>query len=408
VKIIEVLKGHDRKEFHNFPKRLYSDDPNWISPFDSVIEAIFDPSKNHSFEHGEAARWILIDENNKIIGRIAAFVDHVRSAANRQPTGGLGFFEVIEEKEAAFKLFDTAKEWLSLRGMEAMDGPINFGENDSFWGLLVDGFMPQSYGMPYNKKYYRDFFESYGFRNYFDQYSYHRTIRGTDNKIEYFPDRIMKVAEWLTKRPGYTFSHFEFRNSRKYMENICEIYNTTWIYLKDDFTPLVPSILDESLQKAKPVLDEELVWFAYYNNKPIGFFILLPDLNQILRHLNGKLQVPDMIKFVYYKLTHEMTRIRAIVGGVLRSHQNTGVEAAIFFKLYEVFKRKPWLKELELSWVGDYNPKMLATYEALGAKKAKTHITYRYLINDNLKFIRYKDEMTEKQEIKEKDKQKDQ
>jgi hypothetical protein len=408
VKIIEVLKGHDRKEFHNFPKRLYSDDPNWISPFDSVIEAIFDPSKNHSFEHGEAARWILIDENNKIIGRIAAFVDRVRSAANRQPTGGLGFFEVIEEKEAAFKLFDTAKEWLSLRGMEAMDGPINFGENDSFWGLLVDGFMPQSYGMPYNKKYYRDFFESYGFRNYFDQYSYHRTIRGTDNKIEYFPDRIMKVAEWLTKRPGYTFSHFEFRNSRKYMENICEIYNTTWIYLKDDFTPLVPSILDESLQKAKPVLDEELVWFAYYNNKPIGFFILLPDLNQILRHLNGKLQVPDMIKFVYYKLTHEMTRIRAIVGGVLRSHQNTGVEAAIFFKLYEVFKRKPWLKELELSWVGDYNPKMLATYEALGAKKAKTHITYRYLINDNLKFIRYKDEMTEKQEIKEKDKQKDQ
>jgi hypothetical protein len=115
-----------------------------------------------------------------------------------------------------------------------------------------------------------------------------------------------------------------------------------------------------------------------------------------------------MIKIVYYKLTREMTRMRAIVGGVLRSHQNTGVEAAIFFKLYEVFKRKPWLKELELSWVGDYNPKMLATYEALGAKKAKTHFTYRYLINDNLKFVRYKDEMAEKQEIKQKDKQKDQ
>lgn len=408
MKIIEVLTGRDRKEFHNFPKRLYGDDPNWISPFDSVIEAIFDPSKNHSFEHGEAVRWILIDENNKTIGRVAAFIDRVRSAANRQPTGGLGFFEVIEEKEAAFKLFDTAKEWLSSRGMEAMDGPINFGENDSFWGLLVDGFMQQAYGMPYNKKYYREFFESYGFRNYFEQYSYHRTVRGTDNKIEYFPDRIMKVAEWLTKRPGYTFSHFEFRKSRKYMQDMCEIYNTTWIYLKDDFTPLVPSILDESLQKAKLVLDEELIWFAYYNNKPIGFFILLPDLNQILRHLNGKLHLPDMIKFVYYKLTREMTRMRAIVGGVLHSHQNTGVEAAIFFKLYEVFKRKPWLKELELSWVGDYNPRMLATHEALGAKKVKTHFTFRYLINDNLKFVRYKDEMAEKQEIKQKDKQKDQ
>jgi hypothetical protein len=402
MKTTEVLTGRDRKEFHNFPKRLYSDDPCWISPLDSVIEAIFDPLKNHTFNNGEAVRWILIDENNKTIGRVAAFIDRVRSAANRQPTGGLGFFEVIEDKEAAFKLFDTAKEWLSSRGMEAMDGPVNFGENDNFWGLLVDGFMQQGYGMPYNKKYYRNFFEAYGFRNYFEQYSYHRTVRGADNKIEYFPDRIMKVAEWLTNRPGYTFSHFEFRNSRKYIEDMCEIYNTTWIYLKDDFTPLEPSILDEALQKARQVLDEDLVWFAYYNNKPIGFFILLPDLNQILCHLNGKLQLPDMIKFVYYKMTHEMTRMRAVVGGVLRAHQNTGVEAAIFFKIYEVFKRKPWLKELELSWVGDYNPRMLATYEALGAKRAKTHITYRFLINSTLKFIRYKDEMTEKQEVKQK------
>jgi hypothetical protein len=408
MKVKEVLTAHDRKEFHNFPKRLYREDPSWISPLDSVIEAIFNPSKNHTFENGEAVRWILTDENNKTTGRVAAFIDRVRSAANRQPTGGLGFFEVIEDKVAAFKLFDTAKEWLSSRGMEAMDGPINFGENDNFWGLLVDGFMKQGYGMPYNKKYYRDFFDAYGFRNYFEQYSCHRAVRGADNKIEYFPDRIMKVAEWLTRRPGYTFRHFEFRNSRKYMEDICEIYNTTWIYLKDDFTPLDPSILEESLRHARMVLDEELVWFAYFNNKPIGFFVLFPDLNQILRHLHGKLQLPDLIKFVYYKFTREITRMRAVVGGVLRAHQNTGVEAAIFFKLYEVFKKKPWMKELELSWVGDYNPKMLATYEALGAKRVKTHITYRFMINDNLKFVRYKDEMIEKQGIKQKNKQKDQ
>jgi hypothetical protein len=408
MNVKEVLTRRDRKEFHDFPRRLYKDDPFWISPPDSVIENIFNPSKNHTFENGAAVRWILIDVNNKTIGRVAAFIDRVRSAANRQPTGGLGFFEVIEDKEAAFKLFDTAKEWLASRGMEAMDGPVNFGENDNFWGLLIDGFMQQGYGMPYNKKYYRDFFEEFGFRNYFEQYSYHRTVRDSENKIEYFPDRIMKVAEWLTKRPGYTFRHFEFRNSRKYIVDICDIYNTTWIYLKDDFTPLDPTILDEALQQARMVLDEELIWFAYYNNKPIGFFVLLPDLNQILRHLKGKLQLPDLIKLVYYKFTHEMTRMRAVVGGVLRAHQNTGVEAAIFFKLYEVFKNKPWLKELELSWVGDYNPKMLATYEALGAKKAKTHLTYRYMINTSLEFIRYKDEMTDKQTLKQKDKQKDQ
>jgi GNAT superfamily N-acetyltransferase len=158
--------------------------------------------------------------------------------------------------------------------------------------------------------------------------------------------------------------------------------------------------LNESLKRAKEILDGELIWFAYYNNKPIAFFILIPDLNQILRHLNGKMHLWNMIRFLYFKKTHKMTRMRAVAGGVHPSHQNSGVESAIFLQLYHVFKKKPWFKELELSWVGDFNPKMIAIYEALGAKKAKTHITYRYLINKKLIFRRYKDEMADKQSIK--------
>ena len=96
-------------------------------------------------------------------------------------------------------------------------------------------------------------------------------------------------------------------------------------------------------------------------------------------------------------MTHKITRARAVVGGVHPAYQNSGVESAIFLHLYNAFKKKPWFKELELSWVGDFNQKMISIYEALGAKKAKTHITYRYLINNNLTFIRYKDEMVEKQ-----------
>jgi hypothetical protein len=393
MKIIEVINPPDINEFHDFPRRLYKDDPYWISPLDSIVEGIFDPEKNNAFRRGMAIRWLLADDSGETIGRIAAFIDKVRSSAQKQPTGGIGFFEVVEDKEAAFMLFDTAKEWLVSHGMEAMDGPINFGENDNYWGLLVDGYIQQGYGMPYNKKYYRDFFESYGFKNYFEQYSYHRTVRGADNKIENFPDRIMKIAEWLSKRPGYSFRHFEIRNREKYFVDICEIYNTTWTYLKEDFTPLEPSILEESLGKAKPVLDEELVWFAYLNDKPIGFFILFPDLNQILKHINGKLNLWNMVKFLYYRMTNEITRVRAVAGGVEHTHQNTGVESAIFYQLYQVFKRKKWLKEMELSWVGDYNPKMLAIYEALGAEKAKTHVTYRYLMNKKLQFTRYIDEV---------------
>jgi hypothetical protein len=396
MQIVEVITKEDKKEFLNFPKWLYKDDLSWVCQLDSGIESVFDPVKNITFKHGEAIRWILKNGEGITIGRLAAFIDLVRSDANRQPTGGIGYFEVTENKEAAFALFDTAKGWLKARGMEAMDGPINFGENDNNWGLLVDGFMQQGFGMPYHKRYYRAFFEEYGFKNYFEQYSYHRDVRGADKKIVQFPERIMKIAGWLSKRPGYSFEHFEIRNRDKYIKDIVEIYNSTWSVFKEDFTPLDPEFLDESVKKARVIIDEELIWFAYFNDKPIAFFVLFPDLNQILKHMNGNLNLWNLIRFVYYKLTHEMTRMRAIVGGVHPSHQNSGVESAIFLNLYNVFKRKPWFKELELSWVGDFNLKMIAIYEALGAHKAKTHITYRYLINDKLPFIRYKDEMAEK------------
>jgi hypothetical protein len=398
--LIEVITKSEKKEFIDFPKRLYNGDPFWVCQLDSGIESVFDPKKNHTFIHGEATRWILKDDNGITIGRIAAFIDHVRSAANNQSTGGIGYFEVIENREAAFTLFDTAKFWLAKKGMEAMDGPVNFGENDNNWGLLVDGFIQQGYGMPYNKKYYKIYFEEFGFRNYFEQYSYHRAVRKPDNEIVQFPERIMKIAEWLIKRPGYTFHNFEIRNKGKYIKDIVEVYNSTWSVFKEDFTPLDPVFLEESLMKAKLILDEELIWFAYFNDKPIAFFVLFPDLNQILKHLNGKLNLWNLIKLGYFLTTHKMTRMRAVVGGVNPSYQNSGVESAIFLKLYEVFKKKPWFRELELSWVGDFNSKMIAIYEAIDAQKAKTHVTYRYLINDRLPFKRYKDEMAEKHRFK--------
>jgi len=407
MQVIEVITIHDKKEFINFPKELYRGDPYWVCQLDSGIESVFNPAKNHTFKHGAANRWILRDDNENTIGRIAAFIDHIRSAANNQPTGGIGFFEVTENREAAFALFNTAREWLAAMGMEAMDGPINFGENDNNWGLLVEGFIQQGFGMPYHKKYYRAFFEEYGFKNYFEQYSYHRNVRGSNNKIVQFPERIMKIAEWLSRRPGYSFHHFDFRNRGKFEKDIIEIYNSTWAVFKEDFTPLDPAFLEESIKKARVILDEELIWFAYFNDKPIAFFILFPDLNQILKHFNGKLHLWNLIRFAYFIVTHKMTRMRAVVGGVHPTYQNSGVESAIFLQLYKVFEKKPWFKELELSWVGDFNPKMIAIYEALGAKKAKTHITYRYFINDKQSFKRYKDEMAENQSFKQDHSQQD-
>jgi GNAT superfamily N-acetyltransferase len=396
MQISEVKKAADRKEFIRFPKELYRNDPDWVASLDTQVEAVFDPSKNQAFGHGEAIRWILRDDEQKTIGRIAAFIDYVRSKANNQPTGGVGYFEVVDNREAAFILFNTARDWLASKGMEAMDGPINFGENDNNWGLLVEGFMQQGFGMPYNKKYYRSFFEDFGFKKYFEQYSYHRTVRDSNNVIVEFPSRMMKIAEWLSKRPGYSFRHFELKDKRRFVNDIVEIYNSTWSVFKEDFTPLNPQFLEESIKKTKPFVDEELIWFAYYYDRPIAFFILYPDLNQIIKHFNGKLHLWNKIRFIYYKLTHKMTRMRAVAGGVHPSYQNSGIESTIFLQLYKVFKTRRWYKELELSWVGDFNPKMIAIYEALEASRAKTHITYRYLINKELPFRRYMEEMAER------------
>lgn len=393
MQLIQVTTRQDRKEFLNFPKRLYKDDPFWVCQLDSELEALFDPEKNYLLRQGEAIRWILKGDDGKTVGRIAAFIDKVRSGVYSQPTGGIGFFEVVENRDAAFMLFDAGKNWLASKGMEAMDGPINFGENDNNWGLLVEGFMQQGYGMPYHKKYYRRFFEEYGFRNYFEQYSYHREVRTKDNKIVEFPPRIMKIAEWLSKRPGYSFQHFEFGKKKKFLDDLVEVYNSTWKAFKEDFTPLDPELLEAMFKKAKPVIDEDIIWFAYLHERPIAFFILYPDLNQIIKSFRGKMNFFNKLRFLYAKSVHKMTRMRAVVGGVNPSHQNSGVESAIFYQLYGVFKKKPWYKELELSWVGDFNPKMIAIYEALGAKRAKVHITYRYMINNKLNFIRYKDEM---------------
>jgi ribosomal protein S18 acetylase RimI-like enzyme len=184
-------------------------------------------------------------------------------------------------------------------------------------------------------------------------------------------------------------------SQKKYVNDIVEIYNSTWSVFKEDFTPLDPGLLMESLEKAKLIIDEKLIWFAYFNDKPIAFFVLFTDLNQILKHFNGKMTFWNLIRFVYYKATHEINRMRAVVGGVHPTYQNSGVESAMFLQLYNVFIKKPWYKELELSWVGDFNPRMIAIYEAIGATMAKTHITYRYIINPEQIFIRYKDEMSD-------------
>ena len=186
MQLVEVKTNQDKKDFLLLPLKIYKGDANWIRPLDNDINAVFDKEKNKFFRHGECTRWILKSDSGEIIGRVAAFINKKTAKKENQPTGGMGFFECIDDKVAAYKLFDCCKDWLQQRGMEAMDGPINFGERDSWWGLIVEGFTPVGYKINYNPPYYQNFFESYGFKDYFKQlfFSLNTTAPLTDKFIE--------------------------------------------------------------------------------------------------------------------------------------------------------------------------------------------------------------------------------
>ena len=173
MQVVAVNNSSLKNDFLNVPKILYKNDKNWICPLDSEVENVFNPKKNNFFNHGKCTCWVLKDDRGNLIGRVAAFINEKKAYNYNQPTGGMGFFECIDNQSAAFLLFDTAKEWLTEHGMQAMDGPINFGENDSFWGLLVEGFTPPSFGMNYNFPYYKKFFEAYGFVTEYEQLTNH-------------------------------------------------------------------------------------------------------------------------------------------------------------------------------------------------------------------------------------------
>ncbi len=370
----EVTDKRSARTFLNVARDLYLNDPNWVCPPDNMVEGIFNPEVNVFWSHGEAVRWILYNNNHKAIGRVAAFINRKKAYNFSQPTGGMGFFECIDDKKAAFLLFDTCKAWLKDRGMEAMDGPVNFGENDNFWGLLVEGFMPPSFGMNYNPPYYKGFFEDYGFRPYFDQVTNHLNLRKP------FPERFWKIADWVRQKPGYSFRHFNWKDSGKFIEDFKSIYDDAWQF-HENFTPIDPDDLRKSLNELKPIMDEEFIWFAYVDENPAAFLVMIPDANQIFRYLNGKLNFWGKLKFWFYSKRNVFTRTRITVMGVRPKYQKSGIESAIFWHMEKVMNKRPWYSEVELSWVGDFNPKMKQLHESVGSDFAKRHITYRYLFN---------------------------
>lgn len=381
MQFTEVNSNLSKKEFIEITKIIYKGDKNWIRPLDKDIESVFSPKENKFFRHGEAARWILKDDEGKLIGRVAAFINNKTAKGFSQPTGGMGFFECINNRDAAFALFDKCKQWLIERKMEAMDGPINFGERDRWWGLLIDGFSEPNYCMNYNPLYYRNFFESYGFKTFFEQYTFGCPVQ---TKL---PTQYAEKAERISKSPGYSFKHLNKKNFDTFIEDFRYIYNKAWTK-HEGFNPMVKEQAKSIMKKLKPVLDEKIIWFAYYNNEPVGFYIMLPELNQIFKYLNGKLDWIGKLKFIWHKWRGSCRKIVGVAYGVIPEHQGKGLEGAIVVAAVKVVQPSNRYDVFEMNWIGDFNPKMIHIAESIGAKIIKKHITYRKLFDETKEFKR--------------------
>lgn len=368
MRIVPVENRKTRTQFLELVETIYASDPNYIRPLDQDVEKAFDKARNPFFSHGKCTRWLLVD-GKQVIGRIAAFINDKKAYQYDVPTGGVGFFDCIDNQEAANLLFDTAKGWLAQNGMQGMEGPINFGENDTFWGLLVEGFSPASYGMAYHRPYYKSLFENYGFETAYEQ------ITNFIDARKPFPERFTKIANWVAKKPGYTFEQFDKKKADKYINDLMEIYNDAWVNF-ENFVPIKKETLTQSFKQMETIMDEGLIWFAYIDGEPASFFVVIPDANQMIKGFKGKLGIVEKLKFVYRRWVG-VTRMRAVVMGTKKAFQKHGLESAIFIKLKDYVLPKNQYVEMELSWVGDFNEQMLAIHEATGATFGKKHLTMR-------------------------------
>lgn len=363
---------------------LNKHNPKYIRPLKNEVEAVFDPEKNKAFKNGEAKRWLLRDANQNVIGRIAAFVSSKYvNKGDTYPVGSCGFFDCINDQQAANLLFDTAKKWLKSKGMEGMDGPVNFGERDKWWGLMVDGFEEEPmYGISFNPNYYEKLFEGYGFQNFYNQY-YYKILVATE-----LSDKYKERYNKFSSKPDYVARHAEKKNLEKYAKDFTTIYNLAWAQHEGGKEISYEAAL-KIFNKMKPIMDEKLVWFAYYKEDPIGMWINIPDLNQYFKYLDGKFGWFQKLKLLYLKVTNPSRKINGVAFGIVPKFQALGIDAFMIYAGSLVIKKSNNYDSMEMGWAGDWNPKMVGIYKAIGANQSRRMVTYRYSFDRTKPFERH-------------------
>lgn len=368
IDVSEVGSSSDLKKFIKFPWKIYQDNPNWVPPLIVDRLSFFDKRKN-PFYRFATVKLFLARRRGEIVGRIATCVNRAHNEFHQEKMGSFGFFECVEDFDVAHRMLKVAMITLKKEGAELMRGPLNFSTNHEV-GLLVDAFdLPPMVMMTYNPPYYAEFLERFGMHKAKDLYAY-RILQ--DNPP---PERVRKIVERLRERSGARFRKINLRDFEREIERVIQIYNQAW---KNNwgFVPLSRDEFVHIAQDMKKIIDPDLALFAEVEGEPAGFALALPDINQVLKKINGRLLPFGIIRLLWdLKLRKKINQARVITMGVVKKFRGRGLENVFYYDLYHNGVKNGY-KAGELSWILEDNRQMITAAETLGAVRYKTYRIY--------------------------------
>jgi hypothetical protein len=359
IEVQEVESPRQLKEFIMLPFKLYKGDPYWVPPLISERKRFFDKEKN-PFYRGAKTKLFLAVKDRETVGRIATCINYYHNEFHMDKVGFFGFFESIDDPEVASKLFKVAMITLKSEGMEIMRGPTNFSTNHEI-GFLIDGFdKPPTIMNPYNKPYLPKLAEKFGLKKVMDLHAYLIT---KDMPIS---ERQMNIVKKIKERNKIRIRPLDLSKFDEEVQLVNKIYNQAW-QRNWGFVPMPEDEFFHTAKSLKEIVDPELVFIAYVNDEPAAFSMAVPDINQVLIGLKGRLFPLGIFKVVWNtKIRRKITGIRMLTMGVIPKFQKRGIDSVFYVDTYlkGVERGYHWA---ELSWILETNELMCRAAENMGA-----------------------------------------
>lgn len=367
IDVIAVEGKTALKEFIDLPWRIYAAYPNWVPPLKKEVGRMLDPRRHPFWEFSERILF-LARRGSETVGRIVGIVDRRYNQCHNEKMGIWGFFECADDPEAAAALFSSVETWVRQKGMTFLRGPLSPSMNYES-GLLIEGFdHAPVVGMTYNPPYYLRLIESCGLTKEKDLLAF--LIDG-----EYrLPDWMERLAERTAQKKGVQIRHVDPKRMDAEFALIREIYNDSWSG-NWGFVPLTDNEMRDIQKSVKPFADPGLVFFMYYDDEPAAVCVIFPDINPLLKHLNGRISPFGLLKAFIYR--REIKGLRLLMFGIKEKYRQLGLPMLAFRHIYEVAREQKKYHNLEMGWTLEDNESVNALTMETGARIYKKYRIFR-------------------------------